>query len=59
MNQGEQDRKISQLIAKCWADEGFKQKLLADPAATVPGGGRNGAATFTSRQIRCTKRVAP
>jgi hypothetical protein len=35
MNQGEQDRKISQLIAKCWADEGFKQKALADPAATL------------------------
>ena len=35
MNQEEQGRKISQLIAKCWADEGFKQKVLADPAATL------------------------
>jgi hypothetical protein len=35
MNQEEQARKISQLIAKCWADEGFKQKVLADPAATL------------------------
>ena len=35
MNQEEQTRKISQLIAKCWADEGFKQKVLADPAATL------------------------
>ena len=26
MNQEEQGRKISELIAKCWADEGFKQK---------------------------------
>jgi hypothetical protein len=35
MNQEEQGKKISQLIAKCWADEGFKQKVLADPAGTL------------------------
>ena len=35
MNQQEQGKKISQLIARCWADEGFKQKVLADPAATL------------------------
>ena len=35
MNQEEQGKKISQLIARCWADEGFKQKVLADPAATL------------------------
>jgi hypothetical protein len=35
MNPEEQGRKISELIAKCWADEGFKQKVLADPAATL------------------------
>jgi hypothetical protein len=35
MNQEEQAKKISQLIAKCWADEGFKRKVLADPAATL------------------------
>jgi hypothetical protein len=34
MNQEEQ-KKISQLIAKCWADEGFKKKVLADPAKTL------------------------
>jgi hypothetical protein len=34
-NQEEQARKMSQLIAKCWADEGFKKKLLADPVATL------------------------
>ena len=26
---------MTQLIAKCWADENFKQKLLANPAATL------------------------
>ena len=39
MNQEEQDKKMGQLIAKCWADEGFKQKLLADPAATLKAEG--------------------
>jgi Nitrile hydratase, alpha chain len=35
MNQEEQGKKMSQLLAKCWADEGFKQKVLADPATTL------------------------
>src|SRR5438132_8775316 len=39
MNQEEQGKKMSQLIAKCWADEGFKQKILADPAATLKAEG--------------------
>lgn len=34
-----QEKKIGQLIAKCWADESFKQKLLADPAATLKAEG--------------------
>jgi hypothetical protein len=39
MNQEEQGKKISQVIAKCWADEGFKQKVLADPVATLKAEG--------------------
>jgi hypothetical protein len=39
MNQQEQGKKMSQLIAKCWADEGFKQKVLADPAAALKAEG--------------------
>jgi hypothetical protein len=39
MNQEEQGKKMSQLLAKCWADEGFKQKVLADPAATLTSEG--------------------
>jgi len=35
MDQESQSKKMSQLIAKCWADEGFKKKLLAHPAATL------------------------
>jgi hypothetical protein len=39
MKQEEQSKKMGQLIAKCWADEGFKRKLLADPAATLKAEG--------------------
>lgn len=39
MNQEEQGKKMSQLLAKCWADEGFKRKVLADPAATLKAEG--------------------
>lgn len=39
MNQEEHAKALSQLIAKCWADEGFKQQLLADPAATLKAEG--------------------
>lgn len=35
MNGEAQDRKMSQLIAKCWADEDFKMRLLANPAAVL------------------------
>ena len=37
MTQEEYDKKLAQLIAKCWADEGFKQKLLKDPMTTLKG----------------------
>jgi Nitrile hydratase, alpha chain len=39
MNLEERDKKMSQIIAKCWADEGFKRKLLDDPAATLKAEG--------------------
>ncbi|GAB1394983.1 hypothetical protein MASR1M60_31470 [Rhodocyclaceae bacterium] len=35
----DQTKPMQQLIAKCWADEAFKQKLLADPAATLKAAG--------------------
>jgi len=33
MAENDQDKKMSRLIAKCWSDESFKQKFIADPAA--------------------------
>ncbi|WP_295543576.1 NHLP leader peptide family RiPP precursor [uncultured Thiohalocapsa sp.] len=35
----EQSNQYQQLIAKCWADEAFKQKLMADPAGTLAAEG--------------------
>ena len=34
-----QDKKISEIIAKCWADPGFKQKLLTETHATLKAEG--------------------
>jgi len=39
MNQVDQTKQMNQIIAKCWADEIFKQKLLADPAGTLKAEG--------------------
>ncbi|GAB1392650.1 hypothetical protein MASR1M60_08130 [Rhodocyclaceae bacterium] len=35
----DQSKQIQQLIAKCWADEAFKQGLMADPAGTLKAEG--------------------
>ena len=35
----DQANQYQQLIAKCWADEAFKQQLLADPAETLQAEG--------------------
>ncbi len=35
----DQAKQYQQLIAKCWADDAFKQKLLADPAGTLKAEG--------------------
>jgi hypothetical protein len=39
MNQNEQNKKLNQVIAKCWADERFKRKLLADAAGVLKAEG--------------------
>ena len=47
MNQEEQGKKMGRLIAKCWLDENFKQKLLADPAAVLKAEGVELSADIT------------
>ncbi len=39
MSQNEQSKKMGAIIAKCWADEGFKQRLLADANAALKAEG--------------------
>ena len=57
MNQEEQGKKMSQLIAKCWADEGFKRKLLADPAATLKAAGAQLPAGLSIKAVENTDKV--
>jgi hypothetical protein len=39
MNQENQANKIHRIIARCWSDEDFKKKLLADPLAILQADG--------------------
>jgi hypothetical protein len=39
MDQNEQNKTLAQLIAKAWADDNFKKKLLSDPAAVLKAEG--------------------
>ncbi len=57
MNRQEQDKKMSQLIARCWADETFKKKLLADPAAVLKAEGVAAPAGVQVRAVENTDKV--
>ena len=57
MNYEEQGKRVSQLIAKCWADEGFKRKLLADPAATLKMEGLELPAGLSIKALENTDKV--
>lgn len=57
MIQDDKDKKMSQLIAKCWADEGFKKKLLADATATLKAEGAEVPAGVTIKAVEDTDTV--
>ena len=57
MNNEEQGKKMNQIIAKCWADEAFKAKLLADPAATLKAEGAEVPAGLTVKAVENTDQV--
>jgi hypothetical protein len=57
LNKEEQGKKMSQLIARCWVDEGFKQKLLADPAATLKAEGVELPAGLSIKALENTDKV--
>jgi hypothetical protein len=54
MNQEEKGKKMSQLIAKCWADEGFKKRLLADATATLKAEGAEVPAGLAYKAVENT-----
>jgi hypothetical protein len=39
MNQEEQKKKVQKVIAKAWADEAFKQRLLSNPSEVLTAEG--------------------
>lgn len=57
MSQEKNGKKISEIIAKCWADESFKQKLLADPAAVLKAEGATMSAGMTVKAVENTDKV--
>ena len=57
MNQAVQNSQINNILAKCWADETFKQKLLADPTAILKAEGVEIPADYTVRVLENTDKV--
>jgi hypothetical protein len=57
MNNEEQTKQMNKIIAKCWADEGFKTRLLADPAATLKAEGTDVPAGLTVMAVENTEKV--
>ena len=57
MNQDEQSKKISQILAKCWSDESFKQKLMADPMGTLKAEGGEMPEGLTINVVENTDKV--
>ena len=53
----DQAKQYQQLIAKCWADDAFKQRLLADPAGTLAAEGMAVPAGVTVRVVEDTAQV--
>jgi hypothetical protein len=57
LSKEQQGEKMGQVIAKCWADEGFKRRLLADPAATLKAQGVEVRAGLSIRALENTDKV--
>ena len=52
----EQAKQYQRLSAKCWADDAFKQRLLADPAGTLAAEGMAVPEGVTIRVVEDTAR---
>ena len=53
----EQAKKMGILIAKCWSDDGFKKRLLADPGATLKAEGVELPDDLTYKAVENTDKV--
>lgn len=53
----DQSKKLQQLIARAWADDSFKQKLLADPMATLAAEGQSVPAGVTVKTVENTDKI--
>ena len=57
MTKEEQGKKIGQIIAKAWADEAFKQRLLADATAVLKQEGVEVPKGMTVKAVEDTDKV--
>ena len=57
MNQDERARKTSKIIAKSWADDGFKRRLMNDPSGTLKAEGVDLPAGVTVKVVENTSNV--
>lgn len=57
MNQEERARLTSRLIAKSWADDGFKGRLISNPMDTLRAEGVEVPAGMTVRVVENTSNV--
>jgi hypothetical protein len=56
-NPAEAQKRYSQLIAKTWSDEAFKQQLLADPTTTLRAAGIEVPANVSFRVVEDSPNV--
>lgn len=57
MNQEVQNSQINNILAKCWTDEGFKQRLLTDTHVTLKAEGVELPAGYTVQVLENTEKV--
>ena len=57
MTQEEQNDKLGQLIAKCWTDSAFKQRLMAEPVAVLNEAGLSVPAGMTVNVLENNDKV--
>jgi 16S rRNA C967 or C1407 C5-methylase (RsmB/RsmF family) len=57
MSNEQQNKKIGEILAKCWADESFKKRLLADANTTLKAEGVEVPAGVTVNVLENTDKV--